>query len=448
MMKHSNHHVYDDSDLEYMSSLSTAANRKTAQSSRIFLWSVLSMVFGTLIWMSIAEVDEITKGDGKVIPSSHLQVIQNLEGGIVEEIRVNEGDSVKKGDLLIRLSDVKPRSEFEGNRIQYEGLKSKQYRLQAEASMGSFSVDEAERKKLDGFIQQEEEAFQTNRSLLMSKLNVLNEQINQRLSELSDAKSKVKLLSEARAVIAKEESLSQNMLQKGVESKSDNWKLQRERTTIEQQLEEARNSVPRLEHAIAELKEKMIQEKIDYQNKAKQELSQNDTELGRIHASSMPLSDQVDRSKIISPVTGVMKQMFINTVGGVVRPGMDIAEIVPTEDSLLIETKIKPADIAFLHPGQKAIVKFSAYDFSIYGGMVGEVYQISSDTIVDQQKQESYYLVKIKINQKLAINSKLAKVTIMPGMTANVDIVTGKKTILQYLMKPIIKARQNALTEK
>ncbi len=447
-MKHSKHHVYDDSDLEYMSSLSTAANRNTAKSSRIFLWAVLSMVFGTLIWMSIAEVDEITKGDGKVIPSSHLQVIQNLEGGIVEEIRVNEGDHVKKGDLLIRLSDIKPKSDFEGNRIQYEGLKAKQYRLLAEATMGNFSVDKAERQKLDGFIQQEEEAFHTNRSLLISKLNVLNEQINQRITDLSDAKSKVKLLTQAREVIAKEETLSQTMLQKGVESKSDNWKLQRERTTIEQQLEEAKNSVPRLEHAIAELKEKMIQEKIDYQNKAKQELSQNDTELGRIRASSVPLSDQVDRSKILSPVTGIMKQMFINTVGGVVRPGMDIAEIVPTEDSLLIETKIKPADIAFLHPGQKAIVKFSAYDFSIYGGMVGEVYQISSDTIVDQQKQESYYLVKVKINQKSAINSKLSKVTIMPGMTANVDIVTGKKTILQYLMKPIIKARQNALTEK
>lgn len=447
-MKHSSHHTYDDSDLEYMSSLSMAANRTTAKSSRVFLWSVLSLVFGTLIWMSIAEVDEITKGDGKVIPSSHLQVIQNLEGGIVEEIRVNEGDHVKKGDLLIRLSDIKPKSDFEGNRIQYEGLKAKHYRLQAEASMGDFSVNKAEKQKLDGFIQQEEEAFHTNRSLLISKLNVLNEQINQRLSELSDAKSKVKLLTQSREVISKEESLSQAMVQKGVESKSDNWKLQRERTTLEQQLEEAKNSVPRLEHAIAELKEKMIQEKIDYQNKAKQELSQNETELGRIHASSLPLSDQVDRSKIISPVTGIVKQMFINTVGGVVRPGMDIAEIVPTEDSLLIETKIKPADIAFLHPGQKAIVKFSAYDFSIYGGMVGEVYQISSDTIVDQQKQESYYLVKVKINQKSAINSKLSKVIIMPGMTANVDIVTGKKTILQYLMKPIIKARQNALTEK
>ena len=192
----------------------------------------------------------------------------------------------------------------------------------------------------------------------------------------------------------------------------------------------------------------MIQEKIDYQNKAKEELSKTDSELGRIDTSALPLSDQVDRSKIVAPATGVIKQMFITTVGGVVRPGMDIAEIVPTEDSLLIETKIKPADIAFLHPGQKAIVKFSAYDFSIYGGMIGKVFQISSDTIIDQQKQESYYLVKIKIDQKEAVNSKLAKVEIIPGMTANIDIVTGKKTILQYLMKPIIKARQNALTEK
>ncbi len=440
--------MFDDSDLEYMSSLSMAANRNTAKSSRIFLWSVLAMVSGTLIWMSIAEVDEITKGDGKVIPSTHLQVIQNLEGGIVEQIYVSEGDRVKKGELLIRLSDTKPKSEFRGNRIQSHELKSKQYRLQAESSMENFSVNEAERENLNGYIEQEESAFHTNRSLLISKINILNEQINQRLSELSDAKSKVKLLGEARDVVRKEESLSKSMLQEGVESKSDYWKIQRERSSVEQQFEEARNSISRLEHAIAELKEKMIQEKIDYQNRAKQELNEVHAELGRIDTSSVPLSDQMNRSEIIAPVTGIMKQMFINTVGGVVRPGMDIAEIVPTEDSLLIETKIKPSDIAFLHPNQKAIVKFSAYDFSIYGGMVGEVYQISSDTIVDQQKQESYYLVKIKINQKLAINSKLAKVTIMPGMTANVDILTGKKTILQYLMKPIIKARQNALTEK
>ena len=447
-MKASKNYTFDDSDLEYMSSLSGAVKRNTAQSSRIFLWSVLGMFSGTLIWMGIAEVDEITKGDGKVIPSTHLQVIQNLEGGIVQEIRVNEGDSIKKGDLLIRLSDVKPKSEFIGNRLQYGQLKSKQYRLQAEAAMGEFSVSASERKELGEFLQNEEAAFHTNRSLLISKINVLNEQINQRLSELSDAKSKVKIFSEASELAKKEESLSQSMYQKGVESKSDYWKAQRERGNVDKELEEAKNSIPRLEHSIAELKEKMIQEKIDYQNKAKQELGELNSDIGRTDASSLPLHDQVNRSQIISPVTGVVKQMFINTVGGVVRPGMDIAEIVPTEDSLLIETKIKPADIAFLHPDQKAIVKFSAYDFSIYGGMVGKVYQISSDTIVDQQKQESYYLVKIKIDQKSAINSKLSKVKIIPGMTANVDIVTGKKTILQYLMKPIIKARQNALTEK
>ncbi len=447
-MKTSASNDFDDSDLEYMSSLSMAVKRNTAQSSRFFLWSVLTLFTGTLIWMSIAEVDEITKGDGKVIPSSHLQVIQNLEGGIVQELYVQEGDSVKKGDLLIRLSDVKPKSEFEGNRIQYSELKAKKYRLEAESMMGSMNVAPSERAALEGYIQIEEGAFQTNRNLLISKINILNEQINQRLTELSDARAKMRLLGQTRESIAHEEALSESMLQKGVESKSDYWKIQRERNGIEREFEEAKNSIPRLEHAIAELKEKMLQEKIDYQNKAKQELSEVNAELGRIDVSALPIHDQVDRSKIIAPVTGVMKQMFINTVGGVVRPGMDIAEIVPTEDSLLIETKIKPSDIAFLHPGQKAIVKFSAYDFSIYGGMVGEVFQISSDTIIDQQKQESYYLVKIKINQKLAVNSKLSQVRIMPGMTANVDIVTGKKTILQYLMKPIIKARQNALTEK
>lgn len=435
-------------DLEYMSSFNKAAKKNVTNGSRIFIWSFSALIVGGIVWMGLAEIDEITKGDGKVIPSTHLQVIQNLEGGVVKEILVHEGDHVKRGAVLLRLSDVKPVSEFEENRLKYGELKSRMYRLVAEASAIDFYIPENEKKLVEKFLPHEQSIYLSNKNQLVNKIKILNEQLNQKISEYEDAQSKKVLLEQSKQLILKEEQIAQSMLGKGIEAKVDFLKLQRERNDIERQSEEANNALPRLRFAIIELKDKMVQEKIDYQTKAKQDLSETNAELERLNAGSAPLQDQVDRTQIIAPVNGIVKQLFINTVGGVIRPGMDIAEIVPSEASLLVETKVKPSDIAFIHPGQKAIVKFSAYDFSIYGGMMGEVYQISSDTIIDQQKQESYYIVKVKIDQKSAQNIRLATVNIIPGMVATVDIVTGKKTILQYLLKPIIKARQNALTEK
>jgi len=447
-MKYKKIFFTNERDLEYMSSLNAAAKRTVTNGSRLFTWSISFMFIGTIIWMGFAQIDEITKGDGKVIPSTHLQVIQNLEGGIIKELLVKEGDLVKKNDLLIRLSDVKPFSEFEENRIKHGELKAKILRLKAESAISNFNISQQDRKELANYLPHEEAIFLSNKSQMLNKIKIINQQLNQKISQYDDAKSKLSLLQKSKLLIGKEEQISQNMLSQGIEAKVDFLKLQREKNDVDRQADEAKNAMPRISYEIAELNDKMVQEKIDYQNKAKQDFADTTAEYEKANVKVVPLQDSVDRTQIISPVTGIVKQMFINTVGGVIRPGMDIAEIVPTEDSLLIETKIKPADIAFIHPGQKAIVKFTAYDFSIYGGMTGEVYQISSDTIIDQQKQESYYLVKVKINQKKSINQKLSNVKILPGMTVNVDIVTGKKTILQYLLKPIIKARETALTEK
>lgn len=435
-------------DLDYMSSFNRAAKKTTTRGSRIFVWSISALVLGTIVWMHLAEIDEITKGDGKVIPSMHLQVVQNLEGGIVKELMVREGDSVKKGDILLQLSDIKAVSDFRENHLQYKALKAKLYRLEAESNAQDFVADASKKEELSEFLAHELSIFLSNKTQLVNKIKILNEQLNQKINEYDSAKSKMELLEENKNLILKEEQISKELLGRGVEAKVDFLKLQRERNEIERQIDDVKNSIPRIRFAINELKGKMQQEKIDYQTKAKQEFSETAAELERLKAGALPLQDQVTRTKLEAPVNGIVKQLFVNTVGGVIRPGMDILEIVPSDASLLIETKVKPSDIAFIHQGQKAIVKFSAYDFSIYGGMTGEVYQISSDTIVDQQKQESYYIVKVRINQHDDINQRLSNVDIIPGMTAAVDIITGRKTILQYLLKPIIKAKQNALTEK
>lgn len=440
----SNRHIFSDDDLEYMSSLNMAAYKTTTQGSRLFIWAASFIMVGAIVWMGFAHIDEITKGDGKVIPSTHLRVVQHLEGGVVESIHVKEGERVKEGALLVRLSQIKSQSALLSNTLKSTELEAKRARLEAEASMREFTAP----AQSSPYALLEQEIFNSNKRQLINKISILNEQLNQKTEELEDAKNSRAVLLNSRALMMEEEKIAKEMLKSGVESKVEYLKLQRERNEIEKASSEALGVIERTKHAISEIKAKMLQEKIDYQTRAKEELGKTFAELKISNAEHNPLKDTVARTEIKAPASGVIKQVFITTTGGVIRPGMDILEMIPSEDHLLIETKIKPSDIAFIHPGQKAIVKFSAYDFSIYGGMVGEVVQISSDTIVDQQKQESYYLVKIKTNQHDAKNRRLASVQIIPGMTANVDIVTGDKTVLQYLLKPIIKAWHNSLTEK
>lgn len=429
-------------DLEYMSSLSVATLVNSASSSRFVLWVSFSLCFTFIIWASFTEVDEITQGEGKVIPASHLQVVQNLEGGIVHNIFVKEGDKVKKGQLILQLSDVKHSSDYSDTKIKFEDLQARKIRLEAEANGANLSLPSTL-----PFASQEQNYYEINRQNLINKIRILNEQLNQKINELNEARSKSVLLQKSYELIKKEESISKNMVNSGVQGGVDYLKIQREANTINKDLNEARQSVPRLEYAITEIKDKMVQEKLDFQTKSREELNKVVAEYDRAKAGLAPLADQVERTKIIAPVDGTVKQLFINTVGGVIKPGMDIVEIVPNDEILLMEAKIKPADIAFIHLGQKSVVKFTAYDYSIYGGLEGTVTNISADTIVDQKNQESYYLVTIKTNKNF-IGKNKKHFEIIPGMVVNVNIVTGKKTIIEYLLKPIFKAREVGLTER
>jgi type I secretion membrane fusion protein, HlyD family len=207
-------------------------------------------------------------------------------------------------------------------------------------------------------------------------------------------------------------------------------------------------SIPRLESAITEIQRKKQSEKAKFQAEASSELTEVKAELERISASLTALEDRVQRTQVVSPVNGTVKTLNITTVGGVVQPGMDIVEIVPDEDRLLIEAKVRPADIAFLHPGQEAMIKFTAYDFSVYGGLESTLEHISADTIEDErEKDKTYYLIRL-ITRKNHLYHRGEELSIIPGMTVEVDILTGKKTVLEYLLKPILKARDHALRER
>ncbi len=318
--------------------------------------------------------------------------------------------------------------------------------MEAESTGKAFRVDKETQKEIPELIKHEKTLYKINNQKLQKKLKIHEEQIRQRESELTEAEAKQKQLMESYALIAKEVEITKPLVKKGLVSEVEYLQLSRQASTMEGELNAVVLSIPRIRSTIAEAKEKLYEAKLEYQKEAKEELNKVIAEMSRILESGTALEDRVKRTLVRSPVNGVVKQLLVNTINGIVQPGMDIVEIVPIQDTLLIEAKIKPSDIAYLFPGQKAIVKFTAYDFAIYGGLPGKVTYISSDTIVDEEGN-NFYLVRIKTDQNY-LEKNGEKHEILVGMVANVDIITGKKTVMDYILKPILKAKDSALRER
>ena len=281
---------------------------------------------------------------------------------------------------------------------------------------------------------------------LDSKLNALREQLVQKKQELAEAKTHQEHLKVSVDMIAKEVRMTKPMVARGVSSKRDFLKLQREANEVEDEYSAIKKSIPRLSSAIKEVYSRINETRLIAQSEAKVKLNESVAELRGLRSNSTALEDQVSRTIVRSPMNGIVQDIFVHTVGGVIKPGADIMEIVPSDQALLVEVKIKPSDIAFIYFGQKAIVKFSAYDFSIYGGLDGEVVLISADTVKDQQ-DNVFYSVRIKTTKNY-IGDESKPLKIIPGMTVSVDIITGEKSVLDYILKPILKTKQYTFTER
>lgn len=429
-----------------MQSLSGAMLQKSPRNLQIVLFFWVFAVVGFIVWASLAEIDEIARGEGEIIPSGENQMIQNLEGGIVKEILVSEGQHVEVGQLLVRIDNQKSESSYSSSETKADALQAKIIRLRAEASDSAFDVNESLRASMPQLVANEESLYRTNTEQLKSRVNALHEQLIQRKQELSEAKAHKVHLKSSLDLITKEIRMTKPMVAKGVRSKVDFLKLQREANEIDERYNAANLSIPRLTSAIKEVKSKIKESRLLFQSEAKAEMNEAVAELRGIRANSMTFEDQVKRTLVRSPMKGIVQTLYVHTVGGVIKPGADIVEVVPSDQTLLVEVKIKPSDIAFIYYGQKAIAKFSAYDFSIYGGLEGEVVHISADTITDQ-KENTFYTIRIK-TYKNYIGDESKPLKIIPGMTVNVDIMTGKKSVMDYLLKPILKTKQYSFTER
>lgn len=441
-----NDQKYSKEDILYMESLSEAVLQETTSKSKSILWTILLIIFILIIWANIAEIDELARGNGKVIPSKELQVIQNLEGGIVSEILVKEGQLVEKGEILVKISDTNFSNTYNESHLRIKELEAKNLRLKAESTAVDFIIEPNIDKEIKEYAFREQSLFNINKRQLEQQIKILQEQLIQKGNELTELKSKEKELIKEYELINKEIKIIEPLVKSKLVSNIEFLQLSREATKIKGNLDATTLSIPRIESLINEVKNTIEKTTLDFKIKAKEELNKVTAEVSRLEESEQTLKDKVDRTLVRSPVKGIVKQLFVKTVDGVLQPGMNILEIVPYNDELLIEAKIKPSDIAYVYPGQMANVKFTAYDSSIYGGLKGKVIHVSADTIVDE-KENSYYLVKIKTD-KSYLRRQDKSFEIMVGMIANVDILTGKKTIMDYIIKPLMKTKESALTER
>lgn len=433
-------------DIEYMDSLNAAVLQRSPNKLYVLLYIIAAFILFLIIWASYAEIDELTRGSGRVIPSHKIQVIQNLEGGIIKKLLVKEGDLVTKGQVLVHIDDTGAGSSFQENSIRINELKVRAVRLRAEAGISKFKVTDKELKKHKRLIKEEERLYNTNARRKRSELEVFNQRVKQKEVELKEARLSVKQLGTSKKMIQREMQLTEPLFKKRLVSELEFIQLKQKALENQRELDMAKSKSSSLKSQLLEAKHLIGELKAKNQGEAQQQLAEVLAEIDRISSTQVAIEDRVKRTLVKSPVDGTVKQLLVNTVGGVVTPGMDILEIVPADDKMLVEAKVNPADIAFIYPGQKAVLKFTAYDFAIYGGLDGEVVHVSADTITDE-RQEEFYVVKIKTDKKF-LGTDENKKDIIVGMTVQADIITGKKTVMQYLMKPILRAKYNALRER
>ena len=435
-------------DLDFMPDIAAAARRAGHRFAYFLTLTSLAFVVVFVVWAQLAVLDEVTRGEAKIIPSSRVQVVQNLEGGIVIEILVREGSIVEKGDILLRIDNVTAASTYRENRRRYLNLLASVARLESEISgREEILFPQEVLSEAPDTVAQQRQLLASRRSQLGSQIGVLKAQSDQRRQEIEEMRSRGQQLERALALAREELAITEPLVREGVMPRLDLLKIQRQIADTDGELRTIRLSIPRAQTALSEAEQRVEELRATQRVEAGKELNQLRADLDSVAEGMLAGVDRVSRSEVRSPVRGTVKSLAFNTVGGVVQPGQNIMEIVPLADTLLVEAKIRPADIAFLRPGQAAKVKITAYDFSIYGGLDAVVEQISADTIIDEAKKENFYRVQLRSDTaELMHNGKL--LPIIPGMTATVDILTGKKSVFAYLMKPILKARDTALRER
>lgn len=443
----------EDVDMEFMTDADAALYRRGQPRAYVVSLAVFLFVFIFIIWASFTEIDEITRGEGQVISAQRVQEIQYLEGGMLEEVLVQEGSDVLENQVVARISNVLAASALQEQKDNKATLEAMIARLEAETN-DTDPVFSAELiADYPSVVAGQQDLHKAHLRQQEAEMLSLEAQLEQRKKEIEEGSSKQRSLRENLALARKQRDTVRPLVDKGIYPRVDYMRLEQSVASLNGDYESAVTAVSRARSAVEEVEQRINSRKLEWRSAAQEELNKKRAELTTVNTMLEAKDDTVTRRDLRSPVKGKVKRILINTRGGTVAPGATIMEILPIDDHLLIEVRIQPTDRAFLYTSddpahkQKAVIKIGAYDFSIYGGLNATLEHISSDTIEDQKRGDLYYQARL-LTSSNSIVYRGKDLPIMPGMTATADIITGKKTVLSYLLKPIIKAKQNAFRER
>jgi len=396
-----------------------------------------------VIWATFAQLDEITRGEARVVPTSQVQIIQSVDGGVVEKLMVREGQVVEAGQLMLRVDPTRFVSTMLESRVSQQALQAKALRLEALTRGTPFNPPPELRHIAPDVVAQETRLYESSRAGISTQISIAQNQLSQRQQELNEVRARRDQAERSLELMTREISATRPLMATGAVSEVEVLRLEREVARLRGDREQSAAQISRVQSAILEATRKIEEVQLSSRNQMSAELSETMSRLASLSQGELALQDKVKHADIKSPVHGTVKRLLINTVGAVVQPGKEVVEVVPLDDALILEVQISPKDIGFLRPGQQATVKFTAYDFSIYGGLEAEVIQIGADSVIDE-KGNAFFRVRVRTHKhSLGVN-----LPIIPGMVAQVDILTGKKTVLAYLLKPVLRAKANALSER
>jgi adhesin transport system membrane fusion protein len=410
-------------DFSFVNDVRAAAELKTPRTAQLLLKTTLALLFFALVWAAFASLDEVKRGAGRVVPSRQMQVVQTLEGGIVQEILVNEGAIVEKDQVIIRIDDTSFASQLGEVKERRGAMTARVLRLEAEAHGDKTITFPAElTREMPRAVEAEKSVFEARARKLDQDIDVLMQQETR--------------LDESLKLLSREIELTKPLYEQKIVPEIEKLRLERQANEIRGQLAETKS---RISNVVA-----------SFRSQADEDLAKSRGDLAVLDENIRAASDKVRRTELRSPVHGIVNKLNVTTVGAVMQPGANVMDIVPLDDTLLVEGRIRPQDIAFIRPQQEAVVKITAYDSSVYGSLKGKVERISADAIVEEskgEKAESYYRVMVRTD-KNHLGSDKNPLPIIPGMVATVEVITGAKTVLDYIMRPARLLHDEALRER
>lgn len=429
-----------------VASVSERGVGQVSGASKLLLWAIFAVFAVLFAWAAVADVETVTRAEGRVVPSARLQTIQNLEGGIVETIHIKQGAQVEPGQALVTLSPVQSSADLNSRRQQVLSLQAKVARLQAQVQGREPVFAPTLQQEGRTYVDIERMAWQAKRNEQESQLAALDAQLTQKLRERDEAELSLRTQQQTLALGMDEQRIIERMVERGLEPRLELVRINRVISDARGRAEAAAVQIERSRAAIAEIESRKVALAGQFRTEVLAELNRSTLELRAAEEVLPALTDRLARTEIKAPMKGYVNRVMVSTVGGVVKPGENIVEIVPADDELIVEALVRPQDIGFVHVGQNARVKVTAYDFALFGSLEGLVRSISPD-VVTNERGETFYNVRVETRTK-AIEVLDKKLPVIPGMQVQVDIITGSKTVLQYLSKPLVAMKENAFRER